>query len=412
MVKMNKYIKYIDIIIEMYTIFKERACKYLHSYDSDNDDTIIGDYINCYQIETEEYTKLIQNSELCNDLDEHNVISKIIPCSLIDDLASSINIFSNKKTKDYHPKSDKKVLDIVHPSLYPYISEPCGQCEPKTDFWNRSYETSKYQWLPSVFDINEAGECNISSYINNLPITENVIYEKLEALFEYVLPEFEETWSYINSVTLFNKHDGPDDHMQNDSKVFKKLSLKGMKLQVITKIVRISLKSNSSLDGAWHVEGMSHENIVATASCTLEQTSNFNAALYFKRGYTLSEANHITNIAPCNAPFELDRFLNSGTIPLGKKTITKDSLIVFPNSHIHKVDMRITEGHTTDIQNGTRLIVVFWLVNPNVSVVTTANIDQQEYCIKLAKKNRLALMRERTLFKNTFNSRDLNLCEH
>lgn len=38
---------------------------------------------------------------------------------------------------------------------------------------------------------------------------------------------------------------------------------------------------------------MSHEHIIATASCTLEQTENFNADILFKRYYTNDEAEYI-----------------------------------------------------------------------------------------------------------------------
>jgi hypothetical protein len=43
---------------------------------------------------------------------------------------------------------------------------------------------------------------------------------------------------------------------------------------------------------------MSHENIVATASITLEQDDNFNAKLAFKRIYTLLEAKRLTSENP------------------------------------------------------------------------------------------------------------------
>ena len=36
------------------------------------------------------------------------------------------------------------------------------------------------------------------------------------------------------------------------------------KLQVLTKIVDYEMKPGQTYNGVWHVEGMSHENIIAT----------------------------------------------------------------------------------------------------------------------------------------------------
>ena len=43
------------------------------------------------------------------------------------------------------------------------------------------------------------------------------------------------------------------------------VSLRGRRLQVVTKIVDYELAPGETYEGVWHVEGMSHEEIVATA---------------------------------------------------------------------------------------------------------------------------------------------------
>jgi hypothetical protein len=259
------------------------------------------------------------------------------------------------------------------------------------DFWNRPYKLSKYQWLPSEFKIDVNGKCKIESYINNLPITENNLYKNIEELFEElfeeVLPYFENIWSSINK----NKVD---------------TSLKNRNLQVITKIVKIKLKENQDLIGAWHVEGMSHENIVATVSITLEQTENFLASIYFKRTYLKIEENILLN-SIYNPYSELNKMLNTLFIPLGKINIKQGNVIAFPNSYIHKINMKNNGKNEQE-----RTIIVFWLVNPNIRITSTKDINQQSYNILEAKKNRLELMKERTYYKQSFNHRDLNLCEH
>ena len=178
-------------------------------------------------------------------------------------------------------------------------------------------------------------------------------------------------------------------------KKVKKNPFHNKKLQVIVKIVRIKFDKTNELEGAWHVEGMSHEHIVATASCTLAQTTNFNAELKFKRRYTTQEVEDIRDDTPSDHSQQLDKFLNFGMIPLGKVNIKPCSAILFPNSHIHKVDMK-GKGSKQE-----RLLLVFWLINPNVRIMSTKDINQQKYSLKEAYKVRLDLMKERTDRKST-----------
>jgi predicted 2-oxoglutarate/Fe(II)-dependent dioxygenase YbiX len=159
--------------------------------------------------------------------------------------------------------------------------------------------------------------------------------------------------------------------------------------------------------GAWHVEGMSHENIVATATCTLKQDKDFDTKLYFKRFYSSEEVESIVTGMPQDPPAGLSNLLHDTLVPLGKVKINEGTIVVFPNSHIHKVDM--TSFSKTE---QTRTIIVFWLINPDIRITSTKDIPQQKYSISTAYKNRLELMKERTFYKQTFNQRELNLCEH
>jgi len=251
--------------------------------------------------------------------------------------------------------------------------------------------------LPSEFNIDENGKCKIKTYINNLPKSEKKLYNNIEKLFEFVLPRFENIWSYINCTNI----------TQDDSTDFKFISLRNRNLQVITKIVEISLQ-DETLEGVWHVEGMSHENIVATASCTIDQSDNFDSVLYFKRIYTILEEEELLYNMPQNLYHEFDNKLNEESVPLGKYNINKGCLIVFPNSHIHKINNSVL---TKNI-NGKRRVIVFWLINPNIIIKSTKDIKQQKYNINKAHKHRLELMKERSYYKNNFNVRTLNLCEH
>ncbi|KAF8971372.1 hypothetical protein BDZ97DRAFT_1237314 [Flammula alnicola] len=129
------------------------------------------------------------------------------------------------KFKDWHPGSDEKVWDLVHPSLFPLVYgrtrvlengetttlddciERCGQGKvaevPPEDAtteigadqgpsWQpnplRKPYSAKFQWLPCEVDIS-GEEAKITSYINNLdPMTEKPLYELIEKLIDASIP--------------------------------------------------------------------------------------------------------------------------------------------------------------------------------------------------------------------------------
>lgn len=99
--------------------------------------------------------------------------------------------------KDWHPGSNKQVLDLVHPSLFPVVYgktrvlnegeaditpanlhpslDTCHKCPVfnfKTDLNKNDVDdyaiSLKYQWLPTPFAVDESGSVSVASYINNL----------------------------------------------------------------------------------------------------------------------------------------------------------------------------------------------------------------------------------------------------
>lgn len=396
---------YIDELIKFADLIDRITYDYYEKYDDNEIHSKITQAYNKHIIKFNKIIDHYQNRKIPSFL-QSGVITKHIPSKFTTGLLESINEFANNSNIDYHPNSDNKVRDIIHPSLYPLLLQT-KKSTKLMDYWKRPYEDSEFQWLPSEFEIDDKGKCKISSYINNLPTNQTTLYEQIEKLFEFVLPELEDIWSYINSAPLCF-----DDWIENTnvSDEFKKISLKNTTLQVITKVVTISLKSSDDLIGAWHIEGMPHENIIATASCTLHQDPYFKGTLSFKRIYTSKESEHIAYNIPQNPISEVEKLVTNTHVPLGKVNLAPNTLIAFPNSHVHKVDMFNIGSDKRSEQ--TRTIIVFWLINPNIKIKSTKDIKQQNYSLSLAHKNRLKLMKERSFHKQTLNQRDINLCEH
>jgi len=216
---------------------------------------------------------------------------------LIDSLKASEHV-------DYHPGSNDIVRDLVHPSLYPFIkglssfssdltpeeADASFQGEMDRDMWNRPYEESKFQWLPAEVSVSEHGRCQFQSYINNLPKEKySELYTALEDLLTKCLPHLEAVWSHGASIQF---HGENMIHLRRDAEdEVNEKSLRDRTLQVIVKIVDYEFAPGQTHEGVWHVEGMSHENIVATAELVLQKAASLERGnLEFQRAWTTDEA--------------------------------------------------------------------------------------------------------------------------
>ncbi|KAI1826451.1 hypothetical protein F4861DRAFT_83373 [Xylaria intraflava] len=120
---------------------------------------------------------------------------------------------------DWHPGTDDKVLNLVHPSMYPLVygttklfqEEVIGIADaiekwagkgtviPKWVETNAhrgqplAYFSENYQWLPSNVAICDDGSVKFTSYINNLhPTKYPEIYGAIEKLAEKALPMWDQ----------------------------------------------------------------------------------------------------------------------------------------------------------------------------------------------------------------------------
>ncbi len=113
---------------------------------------------------------------------------------------------------------------------------------------------------------------------------------------------------------------------------------------MITKIVDYELSPGGATapaqeyEGVWHVEGMSHENIVATALYVLDRDPALvGAELLFKRALSRPEAMCIFSAVPQDRPHVAERIIADGLLPLGRVATPAGRLVCFPNSHVHRV---------------------------------------------------------------------------
>jgi hypothetical protein len=350
----------------------------------------------------------------------------LIPPALRKRLQADVEGLLANEPADYHPGSGTRVRDIVHPSLYPFVkgksvtTKPVPKRkDPTHDRWGRTYESSDYQWLPTPFAIDKGGKVSVASYINNLDREKyGAVYDDLAALFAHALPLLESVLGYVAQTEFLregldkDEGDFPNEKGPARKKAIKPRSLRSRELQVIPKIVEYRLGEGEDHEGVWHVEGMSHEHIVATCLFVLDRDDGLQGGeLRFKRAYTLEEAGKVFWNISQSRPGPVEDMVEEGTIPVGSVATPKGRLLVFPNSHIHKLTpLTLAEGTT----EGRRRVIVFWVVDPDVAITSTREVPPQQGVIKHkeALKIRLALMEERRRHKQSLNVRAVSLCEH
>lgn len=354
----------------------------------------------------------------------------LVPGALIERLRKDVKQLIDLEPVDYHPGSGTRVRDLVHPSLFPYIAgrsvlnNPAqGRSkgkEPSRDRFGRPFEGSRYQWLPTPFQIAADGSVRIDSYINNLDRARHAAaYDDLAALFATALPLIESVVGYVENTKFWVEDCEDIDHEGDLPEKFDKkqkpaprASLRDRELLVIPKIVEYRLGAGETHEGVWHVEGMSHEHIIATCVYVLDrEPALLGGDLAFKRAYTIEEAGRLFwNVDQCR-PAPLDHLVDEGTIPLGRVATPEGRLLVFPNSHIHKLSTLSVAAGASEAR---RRVIVFWIVDPSVQIPSTRDVPAQQGVLprEEALSIRLELMEERKRHKQTLNVRAVSLCEH
>lgn len=372
-----------------------------------------------------------------------------VPVPLADLLDKQIGEVARSEPVDYHPGSADLVRDLVHPSLFPYIDgeSPLSESVHPTlariqkynegmaqagavDRWGRQFEKSQYQWLPTVFRTDANGCVTIVGYINNLDRRKYAgLYDSLATLFNLFLPLFEQVYAYVKALRILPDQTEREliDIAYDFSPDFEGAKLRNQSLRVVTKIVDYELREeHDSIDGVLHVEGMSSDHILMTGIYIAHRDDDFQGGdLLFQRTFWDFEGSAIFSGIVQTRHWMAERIVNECRRPLGKLDTPKGRLIVFPNSHVHRLSkMQRGPKHTTGNAHARestrtamtrRRVVVFWVVDPERDVITTQDVPRQQGVMSLdrAKQHRLALMHERKQHKDRLNGdRKISLCEH
>ncbi|EQB45621.1 hypothetical protein CGLO_15478 [Colletotrichum gloeosporioides Cg-14] len=444
--------------------------------------------------------------------------------------------------KDWHPGSDEKVLDLVHPSLWPLaygttriLSDKripladtmnyCGGGEviPTPDEDVDLCWSTKFQWLPCEVELDD-DKPRIASYINNLHPTKHAdLYSVIEKVLGKVVPlwdvvhrwpeefEFQRLWMpkvgrCCTTPEICNKgpywcrpesrpqepdeqpreedeyndnyedsDDEPESLTWRRDKIwynathplsrpnippYTRMPITGEdvrlqngffdnaeRIQVIVKLANIHLTPEKPTydGGSWHIEGLLNEHICATALYYYDNENITESRLAFRtksnrEDLTLELQYEQSDFYSIGRTFSIDP--SGNTIQgLGSVLTHEDRLIAFPNVYQHCVAPFELVDKT---KSGHRKILALFLVDPDVPVISTANVPPQQkhwfrdevttgrmppeiidmvfenleipFGLEKAKEMRLEVMKERTTVGDNTNYRvrsdDFNFCEH
>jgi hypothetical protein len=130
------------------------------------------------------YDRVVSGEVLACD----NLLPDILIAKLEQELDSLVHLLP----LDLHPGSEGQVVDLIHPSLYPYIDSLTAVTDEEA-LAKCADINGDYAWLPAEFHIHPDTTVSIESYINNLSQEGNEdLYYSIAQTFRCMLPMFEE----------------------------------------------------------------------------------------------------------------------------------------------------------------------------------------------------------------------------
>ncbi|KAK5665036.1 hypothetical protein QVD99_008570 [Batrachochytrium dendrobatidis] len=271
---------------------------------------------------------------------------------------------------------------------------------------NPEFISSKFQWLPSEFRVEQDGSVTINSYINNLnPIWHRDMYKCIAKIFKCFVPMFESLFRTMDPMFKYidirngtkgyepSRHSDyggmePDtqvirpvyvptlpEHFESKYESAKPVSLRGRNLQVIVKLTNIQLTPSKPKydEGNWHNEGPINESIAAIGLYYYDVENITTPKLDFREAVDRFERRKASEMY-WEDVYDTDReslrnqYIGSLELPNGR-------CVVYPNRYQHKEQSFELADPT---QPGHCKILTFFVVNPACRIVSTAHVAPQQ----------------------------------
>ena len=378
--------------------------------------------------------------------------------------------------KDWHPNSDGKVLDLVHPSMWPLIvgqtrEMPSGTAEfcsmlryagagtvieddhPRILMddeirdllsWNERQRhislpevfSEHYHWLPAEVEISRSAgslRTRFTSYVNNLhPELQQPAYAAIESILARCVPLWDRVLAdslrdaaeptetippttsasqadttlvsslrceSFNANCLYGSDYAPVGYADNEEaysqwyatrtpvqmeaakfvppEVLEPSNILSsrQKFQVIVKLANIELGPGKEHydGGSWHVEGQLNEKIRASAIYYYDECNVSPSRLAFRQTSEELENYEQDDETGLGAIFGMTRDA-ARLQTLGSVLTREDRIVAFPNSLQHRVSPFELIDKT---RRGWRKILAFFLIDPELPIMSTATIPPQ-----------------------------------
>ncbi|KAF7328869.1 hypothetical protein MVEN_02516600 [Mycena venus] len=356
----------------------------------------------------------------------------LIPDDVLDRLKFAVKVLEDipDDKKDWHPGSNKQVLDLVHPSLYCVVYDRThaylpGKPRIATNFLPvpapplvTEFTTSlDFSWMPSDFTVDSDGSVKlVSPYINNLhPNLHQLLYPVIEEVLTAFIPMFERVLGDANrekpeafsdsqrlrtipciwgrSGIPYPREEPPpgEDEFEFRRKFrdsipkilpeaqdyegqleaqFMPVSLRGQTIQCIIKLANIHLTPEQPeyAGGSWHVEGMVNERIVASGIYYYDEENITESRLSFRVAVGEPEY-HDQNDSECmQMLYNMDRDTDL-VQDLGAVVTKAGRALSWPNLFQHCVSpFKLVDPS----KSGHRKILAFFLVDPTKDPIVSA----------------------------------------
>jgi len=338
-----------------------------------------------------------------------------LPPMLADSLEKNLDTLLTAMPIDVHPGSNCQVVDLIHPSMYPFI-DGISPISDSSAFEKCETVKDTYAWLPAEFVVDAQRNVSISSYINNLDRAKwPELYQDIGFAFTSMLPMFEKTL---------------------------KMDLASRQLQVIVKAAYYLIPPGESYEGSWHIEGMPHENITASGIYYISVSDNiennhlsFRSQLdeedyYEENGRAGDEITLINEHGHVATPARQGLvWSNDMQHRVGKLHVESAAQVAArwerkrrysSVKQKEKLDKEEAQDSTRVYKTGIRKILCFFLVDPTKRVVSSEIVPPQQggdiITLEQAVQHRQKLMNARKYYANEvtaeWEERTYTFCEH
>ncbi|KAF7361409.1 hypothetical protein MSAN_01174000 [Mycena sanguinolenta] len=295
---------------------------------------------------------------------------RLISSDVLERLKSAVKTLEDvpEEKKDWHPGTDKQVLDLVHPSLYCVVYGRTHAYLPDKPRIAANFlpvhapeSTSKFaskvfSWMPSDFMVDTEGSVKLASpYINNLhPVLHQPMYHVVEEILTAFVPMFERVlgdsnrendrvafsneerlerigciWGGFGGQPYPEEEPGSDEDEDEFNEKFLRsikkevpvakeytgqlqarfspVSLRGRTIQCIVKLANIHLTPEKPEYGGWELARMVNERIVASGIYYYDEENIDESMLSFRVAVGPPDYHGQDDSACMNMLYDLDR---------------------------------------------------------------------------------------------------------